>query len=92
MTTIYDEVRDERARAHAKHGEKSMEGWPADHPLRLPILVEEVGEVAKAMNEAALSGLPMDHPDVRAEMRAELVQVAAMATAWADALTEGVSR
>lgn len=44
--------------------------------LKLAILVEEVGEVAKALNEG----------DDLASLQAELVQVAAVATAWAESI------
>lgn len=49
-------------------------------------LGEEVGEVAKAFNETRA------HPDnhsgdlLAQDLRGELIQVAAMAVAWADAL------
>jgi NTP pyrophosphatase (non-canonical NTP hydrolase) len=82
---IYDEIRAERDRAHAKHAETSMEAQPIDALLRLAILMEEVGEVAKEFNEArhrAARGGP--DLDITA-LRKELIQTAAMATAWADA-------
>lgn len=78
--SIYAEIRAERERAHAKHGEQSMETQPIDAPIRMTILMEEVGEVAREFNEAQSGTLD------RASLRAELVQVAAMATAWADAI------
>lgn len=74
----YKAIHDERHRAHmlwSPTGD-SMEVLPHDSPRRLPILVEEVGEVAKALNEDA----PMK------ELRMELIQVAAMAAAWIAAL------
>lgn len=48
---------------------------------KLAVLVEEVGEVAKAML--------VDHGDEGADgiLRDELIEVAAVATAWAEALT-----
>ena len=68
----------ERERAHAKHSAtgQSCEQMPWTDPLWLPVLVEEVGEVARALcdREAAV------------RVREELVQVAAMALAWADAI------
>lgn len=79
---IYAEVKAERDRAHAKHGDTSMEAQPCDHPMRLSILMEEVGEVAKEFNEGRHRG---EGPDLTL-LRAELVQVAAMSTAWADAI------
>lgn len=80
--SIYDEIRDERARAHAKHGDKSMESAPWDDPTgkRLRILLEEVGEIAREFNEADIGGRPVD----AASLRSELVQTATMALAWAD--------
>lgn len=83
--SIYDEVRAERERAHAKHGKQSMETQPVDGPIRMTILMEEVGEVAREFNEA--QGGSLD----RSALRAELLQVAAMATAWADAIDPGVT-
>lgn len=76
---IWSEVRAERARAHAKHGDKSMESFDACDYALLAILAEEVGEVAREFNEAERSG----KFDLKA-LRAELIQVAAMAGAWAD--------
>jgi NTP pyrophosphatase (non-canonical NTP hydrolase) len=84
---IWVEVAAERERAHAKHRETSMEQQPVDALLRLSILTEEVGEVAKEMNDARHYGR-LDH----AALRSELVQVAAMAGAWAAALTATVER
>ena len=84
--SIWDEVAAERARAHAKHGDKSMEAADWADMKRLRILIEEVGEVARAFNEWDLGHLTTS--EVRAEVRAECIQVAAMAGAWADAATE----
>lgn len=81
--SIYDEVRAERERAHAKHRETSMEAQPWYAHLRQHILIEEVGEVSKEFNEARHRG--DSHPDP-IRLRKELIQVAAMATAWADAI------
>lgn len=84
MADIYGEVRAERERAHAKHGDTSMESAPPDDPTgrRLRILLEEVGEVAKEFNDAEHARRPVD----LAAVRKELVQVAAMAAAWADVI------
>lgn len=78
---IFDEVRAERARAHAKHGDTSMESSAPDTLRRLAILTEEVGEVAKEFNDAEHDGRSVD----QTKLRKELIQVAAMAAAWADA-------
>lgn len=82
MTLVYREVRDERERAHSKHGATSMESFDDDDMNRLAILVEEVGEVAKEFNEARHDDRPVD----LAKLRKELIQTAAMALAWADAI------
>lgn len=81
-TAVYVEIAAERERAHAKHGQTSMESQPADAPMRLSILMEEVGEVAKEFNEGRHRG---EGPDL-ALLRAELIQVSAMSAAWADRL------
>ena len=47
----------------------------ATDPYRLGVLVEEVGEVAKAINEGDAPGL-----------KAELAQVAAVAVAWLESI------
>lgn len=76
MSDIWDEVKHERERAHAKHGDKSMEALAPTDYARLVILVEEVGEVAHALT----------YDGDLANLRAELIQVSAMAGAWADAI------
>lgn len=80
---VFDQARAERARAHAKHGERSMESTPPTDPTgrRYRILCEEVGEIAQEFNDAEHDRRPVD----LARLRDELIQVAAMAGAWADA-------
>ena len=94
-TDVYGEIRAERERAHAKHGETSMEMAPVDEMYRAVILGEEIGEVAeiawalalvakfsyvqKVMNDGRHDGAT----DL-AKLRKELIQVATMAAAWAD--------
>lgn len=72
----------ERKRAHAKHSAKgkSAEQMPWTDPFWLPVLVEEVGEVARAMCDR----------EPPARVREEMIQVAAMALAWADAIQEAI--
>lgn len=77
--TIYDDIDRERQRAHAKHGASSIEGRPSADPGRLAILVEEVGEVARNLNDRRHNGTT--DADIAA-LRAELIQVAAMAVGW----------
>lgn len=79
---IVAEIDAERARAHAKHGDKSIEAWPAFDLNRYPILGEEVGEVAKEFCEAAIEERPVD----AAKLRAELLQVASVAIGWIAAI------
>ena len=80
--SIWDEVAAERARAHAKHGDKSMEAADWDDMKRLRILMEEVGEVARAFNDLDLGQTTA--AEAAANARGELIQVSAMAGAWAD--------
>ena len=87
--SVWEEAAAERARAHAKHGDKSMESAGWDDMKRLRILIEEVGEVARAFNDWDL-GLA-SRAETRADVRAELIQVAAMAGAWADAVPGATS-
>jgi len=57
---------------------------------RLRILIEEVGEVAKCFNEWDLGHLTTS--EAMEEVRAELIQVTAMAGAWADVIFVGVDK
>ena len=84
MKSIYDEFHAERIRAHEKHDSKggSMERKDWRDPIWLPVLVEEVGEVARALEALA----NRDQPRTHAHLREELVQVGAMTAAWIDAL------
>lgn len=77
---IYLEIHDERIRAHVKHAAKgnSRENAPASDPQWLAIVGEEYGEVCHA--------LTYDSNESAAELRAELIQLAAMAAAWIAAI------
>jgi len=75
---IYREVLAGRRAAHQKHGQNSIEAEPADSPRWLAILVEEVGEVANALTY-----------DTKGNLRAELMDVLAVASAWVAALDDG---
>jgi NTP pyrophosphatase (non-canonical NTP hydrolase) len=83
-TEVYTEIAAERERAHAKHGSSSMESTPVGSFIRYTILAEEVGEIAKEFNEAEHRG-GQHHLDLE-HLRTECIQVAAMASAWADRL------
>jgi NTP pyrophosphatase (non-canonical NTP hydrolase) len=76
-----DQVWDARFAARLKHGEQSIERIRATDPRWLSILVEEVGEVAHELTYDAV------HAGSREEaIRAELIDVIAVASSWADAL------
>lgn len=90
MADIWAEIVAERARAHAKHGATSMESCDPLADRRLRVLTEEVGEVARVLNDRehglgdlAYSGrYDVIERIAMRDLRAELVQVAAMAVAW----------
>jgi len=75
---IYREVLRAREAAHTKHGQNSIEAQAGDSPRWLAILVEEIGEVANAQTY-----------DTKANLRAELIDVLAVASAWVAALDDG---
>jgi hypothetical protein len=81
-------VQAEASGAHARFGEHSMLGSAVTESDRLAILTEEVGEVARELNEDRLGRLPEDWRDRRVK---ELIQVAAVALTWVEHL-EGVHR
>jgi NTP pyrophosphatase (non-canonical NTP hydrolase) len=78
---LYREVMQARRAAHEKHGADSIEAAPADSPRWLAILVEEIGEVANA--------LTYDGP--KENLRAELIDVLAVGSAWAAAIDREAS-
>lgn len=79
-TIIYTEVHAERIRAHEKHGpngnSREWQEWTQQEWL--PILMEELGEVAHEMT--------YDADGSKEALRKELVQVAAMACSWVAAI------
>lgn len=89
-TAVYHEVHAERVRAHIKHGEagNSREDAHWANAEWLPILTEELGEVAHELTYDVAVGLGQldGEAGVKARLRKELVQVAAMACAWIDAI------
>lgn len=74
----YSDVHRERIRAHAKHDAQghSVERATWEDSRWLPILTEELGEVARCLCDDSS----------RSHLREELIQLAAMATAWIDAI------
>lgn len=85
---VYNDIHNERVRAHRKHDSNgdSMERKEFTDSAWLSVLVEEVGEVARAMCDHRHHGEFADPAAFAVELRDELVQVAAMATAWIDAI------
>ena len=68
-----------RIQAHAKHGVKSIE-MTSNFDRFNTILVEEVGEVAMAINDAIVKGWPRG-VELNA-IRSELLDVITVASAW----------
>jgi NTP pyrophosphatase (non-canonical NTP hydrolase) len=68
-------IRAEQARAQAKHGDLSMSGASMGDAQRVVVLAEELGEVSRAVLDGD-----------RENLRAELVQLAGAALAWAERL------
>jgi hypothetical protein len=79
MDMALDAVRRERLAQIVKWGEDDVSRPGCSNGDRLRVLAEEFGEVAEAM------GRPEDGNGKR-DLRTELIQVAAVATAWAEAL------
>jgi hypothetical protein len=79
-------IQAEATRAHLKHGPKgqSMLCSISDE-RRLAIAAEEVGEVARWLNELVLGNEP--DPD---EFEIELIQCAAMFASWVEAKGQGL--
>ncbi|HET8661113.1 MAG TPA: hypothetical protein VFM55_19215 [Micromonosporaceae bacterium] len=78
---VWREVVNARHDAHLKHGDNSIEAEPADSPRWLAILGEEFGEVCNALTY-----------DTNGDLRTELVQVVAVASAWIDALDDAAEK
>ena len=88
---VLDAISGERKRQERLKSEGRFPHTCADPELNLPqklaVLAEEFGEVARCVVEA--SGLANDkhHPDAMKALRKELVEVAAVCCAWAEALS-----
>lgn len=75
------EVMDGRLKAHAKHGDNSIEAVPADDIARwLPILGEEFGEVAQLLTYDKAD--PDTGKPSWGDLRAELIDLITVGTAW----------
>lgn len=80
---VYALISAERDRQNAKW-KRQEEVWD-DHPgVKLAVLTEEIGEVAKALLEAPNADPERDNEG----LRKELVQVGAVCVAWLQALLE----
>ena len=78
-------VQAEATRAHILHGPHSMLYGGDDRRCR--ILMEEIGEVARELNDAEIEGRPVD----RDKLVKELLQSAAMCLTWVEAAEGGGS-
>lgn len=78
----------ERMRAHAKHAPNggSVEGLTWDDPRWLPVLTEEIGEVARVLCELDLENT--SRSEAKQNLAKELIQCAAMSVAWAVAVMD----
>ncbi len=87
-TKPYSDLHHERIRAHALHTPKggSVEVMTWRSTRWLPILTEELGEVAKEICENNLGNTSW--PDFKPLIRTELVQLGAMTVAWIAAIDE----
>ncbi len=89
--SVYDEIVNERTRQEYAATKNRDIGWCslADPETlteyRLAVLAEEFGEVAKELNEIRV-GSPGSGIN---RLRAELVQVAAVAVAWIEGIDAG---
>ena len=80
---VFLDVEEGRQKAHRKHGENSIEAISAtDFGKWLAILGEEHGEVCRALtyDQSTTMGELMD------KLRAELIDVTTVATAWVAAI------
>jgi len=76
----------ERGRAHRKHLATSMERCAVFADRRCTILTEELGEVARCLNDCVHSNAVDAEHVTRMNLRGELVQMGAMVVAWIAAL------
>ena len=83
---IVRELAAEAMRAHAQHGATSMRSQPWNSHRRVSILAEELGEVARPLND--LDHGKISEADAVHQARGELVQLGAMVVDWIAALDE----
>lgn len=75
--------------ARAKHGDGCIDGDKWSDSQRLSIILEELGEVAKELNDEALGGKPGVEGGHLGRLLGEMVQVGAMAIGWGARLMPG---
>lgn len=87
---IYKLISDERHRQNVKFPKATIAdphpGLPSTHDVRLRILVEEVGEVARAIDNLQKAQTAQEQVAPFRNLREELVQVAACAVGWLEAI------
>jgi hypothetical protein len=81
LDRVIDAVAAERERQEQKHGRNTCASPSVPNGFKLSVLMEEVGEVAQALQRGVLDTKGREH------LRTELIQVAAVAVAWAESLT-----
>jgi NTP pyrophosphatase (non-canonical NTP hydrolase) len=88
VNRIFEEIQQERLRQEALRQQGRFAHTCADAELlqseRLAILIEEVGEVAKAILN--VNGLANDAAET--DLRKELIQAAAVCVAWLEGLNK----
>lgn len=94
--TVLGRVAEERARQEQRKADGRFKFTCADpgpgamtNAEKLTVLVEEVGEVAREVLTQDGRRLARDSVGTREALRDELVQVAAVAVAWAESLETG---
>ena len=85
---ILDLIRKERERQRKKFGDAAHDTY--DTTRWLAVLMEEVGEAAQVSNDEALGKLSPEGAEK--DLKAELVQVAAVAVAWLEAIERREAR
>lgn len=77
--------------ARAKHGEGCIDGEKWSDSQRLAIILEELGEVAKELNDEALDGNTGPWSGHLGRLLGELIQVVAMGIGWGAMLMPGTT-
>lgn len=88
LDNVLDEVSEEAARARGKFGDQ----FGLSEPEWLAVLTEEVGEAAKDVTQRNVPPVDILVGPTVEQLRAELVQVAAVAARWIRAIDFRASR